>query len=257
MNNTPEQKPEAASKGGLFKFEDKKELEKSLIGTVLRPLAMFVGLPMAFLPIVGGGIVLATTTAALPVLAGVGAVASGLYGVYGIAKILPPGILEKKIEEVFNKFEKDKDAKSAALPKPVKDGKYFARAALSLAFSAAKLGTSVALFSVVAATSGFAAFAVGSLGVWLGVTGGLGTLVGAGKIVSDIKKKIEHAMLKDLPKEEMTVAKIAPDLSPAPTLSSAEAGKNFNESAPKDATNDNVSKAPAAKPASLLRPPAA
>jgi hypothetical protein len=182
----------------------------------------------------------------LPAVAAVGSVGAAVYSLYNIGKLLQPRALEKNFDAIKAVLNRKKGEKPE---KPKKDAKYFAKTSLRLGFSLAKLGTAVALFAVAAPMTGFAAFGATTLAVWMAAQGGFGTLTRLPRMIFDVKEKIDHAFLKDIPPEEKSVALPAPQNAvPAPAVSAAEAGKDFAAAA-KPAVNDNTSGAkPAVKP---------
>ncbi len=222
---------------------DKKKLMTELSATFAKPMMKYVGLPLTLLPIAAGGIVVGLATTTLPLIAGLGTLAAGLYSAGKMIALLSSDDFEKEIGKSFKKLEDAGKAKE--LPK--KDVKYFLKSTLGLGFSAAKLGTSVALFSLAPAGAA-AVFLFGALGVVMGITGFFGTLVGSMKLAADVKQKIESTMLQDLPKEDAPEAAIkpaAPDTSPA-AVSALKSESAFNAAA-QVPTNDNVQQ-PVSKP---------
>lgn len=220
--------------------EEIAKIEKSISKSGLRGAVAAVTVPFAILPAVAGGIVLAAGAPALPAVAAVGAIGASVYRLYNLGKILQPGALEKSLDGLKKLLEKEK---AETLLKPKKDAKYFAKASLKLGFSLAKLGTSVALFAVAAPMTGFAAFAATSLAVWMALQGSAGTLFRVPAMIRDVKEKIEHSFLKDLPPEEKPAALPAPQsAAPTPAVSAAEAGKDFAAAA-NPAVNDNKTEA--------------
>lgn len=231
-------------KASLIADIDKRVAKTNINKTLFKPYGFLwctlaaAAVPVTLLPAIGGALVLATAAGGLPVLAGAGAITTGLYGIYKLAGLLKPDAFEEKFADLLKKAA-PKEATEEEAGKPAKNAKYFIQRVLGLASSAAVLGTSVALFTIVAATtSGFAAVGVAGMGVWLGLSGGLGTIARARGLIVDVKEKIEMSFLKDLPKEEVS-AKPAVDVSPAPAWTGAEAGKNFNANAATRAGNDN------------------
>ncbi len=222
--------------------DDKKKIAESL-ATTARPVMKYLILPATLIPMAAGGLVVAMATTALPLAAGIVTLGGALYSAGRTIALLSSNDFEKKAGEKFLDITK---AQKEPLTPAQKDTKYFLKSALGLGLSLAKIGTSVALFSL--APAGAAVLLFGALGIFTGISGFFGTLLRTGKMIADVKQKIESSFLKDLPKEDApdaTVKPSTPDVAPA-AVSGLKSENAFNAAA-QASTNDNAQQ-PVSKP---------